>query len=154
MLFPIAFLFVLFLINYEFFFLNAEGVFIISFLLFTLLFYVFASNDIGVLLDSTNDELRSKLKDLTKLQQEILQENEKLFYQLQTFNKRILPVFVFVLAVLEERNNVIKKINIAIYRNIIEKSCKELLIESALLRVENSNFLLQKILENYEKNLK
>ena len=42
MLFPIAFLFVLFLINYEFFFLNAEGVFIISFLLFTLLFYVFA----------------------------------------------------------------------------------------------------------------
>ena len=90
-------------------------------------------NDIGVLLDSTNDELRSKLKDLTKLQQEILQENEKLFYQLQTFNKRILPVFVFVLAVLEERNNVIKKINIAIYRNIIEKSCKELLIESAFI---------------------
>jgi hypothetical protein len=145
---------VIFIINFEYFFINAEGIFIISFLLFTFLFYLYAGAGVGSMLDESTIEISRKLKELASIQRNVIKENKETINRLKDLQIKILPLFLFVVFLLEKREDLLKKLQTAHYRNFIEKRCKELLIEQSLLTVEINNQIIKEVLDSFESKLK
>jgi len=62
----LIFIFLL-LFSKEYLYINEEFLFIFSFLLFSYLVYYFVGNTLGEMLDSTGNEIRSKIKEIFML---------------------------------------------------------------------------------------
>jgi hypothetical protein len=155
----IIFLLSVFFLNYEFFYINAEGIFIISFLLFTFLFYSFARSDIAQLLDNSSLEILQKLSEVNQLQRTTLKEQRLLLEQWKTLNLRVLPLFIFTLHVLEQQREKLLILKRAKHRNLIENKYKQLLLEASSIGTESDDgkateIVSQLFYENKQKTLK
>lgn len=66
-----------------------------------------------------------------QFQRNVIKENKETINRLKDLQIKILPLFLFVVFLLEKREDLLKKLQTAHYRNFIEKRCKELLIEQS-----------------------
>lgn len=145
---------ILFILNYEYFYINAEGTFILSFLLFTSAFYYFAGDMIGDLLDSTSQDISKKIKEVSILQKNSLAETKKTLNSLKTIQAKVVPLFVYTVAVLEQRENLLITLQHSLYKNFLEKKLKEILIEATTINSLFSQKAAKEIMELYEKKIK
>lgn len=145
---------ILFILNYEFFYINAEGIFIISFLLFSLGFYYFAGDMIGSLLDSTSLEISQKIKEVSSLQKMTLAENKKLLDTLKETQAKMIKLFVFTIFLIEKREDLLEQLQKRSFRNFFEKKLKVVLIETSLLNSQLAQKAGKEIMDLYEKKIK
>lgn len=145
---------VLFILNYEYFYINAEGIFILSFLLFTSAFYFFAGDMIGDLLDTTSLEISKKIKEVSLLQKQSLQETKKTLNSLKTLQVKIIPLFIFTISTMEHRENLLIRLQQNIYKNFLERKLKEILLEATTVNSLFSQKAAKEIIDLYEKKIK
>jgi hypothetical protein len=150
---PLVLFILLFILNFEYFFLNAEGIFIISFLLFTICFYVFAGDMVGSILDDTTNDISRKLKELSSLQRVALKENKDALEKIKHLNNKFIPLLLVIILLVEQREALLEDIQLNMFRNLIEKKCKELLIEQATFTLDLNNIIIKEVIEHFENNL-
>jgi len=150
----LPFFFLAFIFNYEYFFLNAEGIFIISFLLFSTIFYLFVGDTIGDMLDTSSSELTSKLKEISTLQKSALAEKKKTLNHIVDLQNKFIPLLIYVIFIVEQRELLLNQSQIAAYRNILERKLKEILIDDAVFKTTLTQQVAKEIIDNYENKIK
>jgi len=144
----------LFILNYEFFYINAEGIFILSFLLFSLAFYYFAGDAIGELLDETSADISKKIQEVTKLQKQALTENKKTLARLKETHTKMVSLFVLVFFIIDQREAQELEAQRRSFRNFFEKKLKSILLENSAVISNFSQEAAKDIMDLYEKKLK
>jgi len=144
----------LFILNYEFFYINAEGIFILSFLLFSLSFYYFAGDMLGNLLDETSQDISKKIQEVSKLQKAALQENKKILGSLRATQSKMAALLVVVIYLIEQREQQEEQAQKRAVRNFFEKKLKAIMLENAAVTAAFSYQAGKDIMDLYEKKLK
>lgn len=144
----------LFILNYEFFYINAEGIFILSFLLFSFAFYYFAGDAIGSLLDETSQDISKKIQEVTKLQKATLAENKKILESLKKTQTKMVALLVLVVYIIEQKEEQELQAQGRALRNFFEKKLKVIVLENSAVTGSFSYKAAKDIMDLYEKKLK